>query len=165
MELMMNGIPKELPLLQENNIKLLIIGDIAKLPEYCRNSVNEVVRKTSNNSGLILCIALSYSGKWDIMQASTKMAKQFKDGVINESDLNEKYFSSLLSTNQFPDPELIIRTSGEKRISNFFLWQAAYAELYFTDKLWPEFDENDFFDALNYFQNIERRFGKTSEQL
>lgn len=165
MELLVMAIERELPDLHKNNIRLQTIGNIDRLPEQCRKSIYESILKTSQNNGMTLCIALSYSGKWDIMQASIKIAHLLKEGKLDEHKINEQKFSSLLATSGMPDPELLIRTGGETRISNFFLWQCAYSELFFTTKYWPEFDEEEFQKALIYYQNRERRFGKISEQL
>ncbi len=165
MELLVMAIERELPDLHKNNIRLETIGNIDRLPKKCQHSINKSILKTSHNTGMTLCIALSYSGKWDIVQAAKNLAILYKDGLLNEDQLNENSFSKLLSTSGMPEPELLIRTGGETRISNFFLWQSAYSELYFTTKHWPEFDEEELQNALLYFQNRERRFGKISEQL
>lgn len=165
MELLVMAIERELPDLHKNNIRLQTIGNIDRLPDKCKLSINESIQKTSMNTGMTLCIALSYSGKWDILQASMKIAQLYKAGELSENQINEDTFASLLSTSGMPEPELLIRTGGEMRISNFFLWQSAYSELYFTTKYWPEFDEEELQKALVYFQNRERRFGKISEQL
>jgi undecaprenyl diphosphate synthase len=165
MELLVLAIERELPDLQKNNIKLKTLGDIDRLPENCRMSIDESIRKTAENTGLTLSIALSYSGKWDILSAAFQLALLYKQNKIGKEDFNELNFSDFLSTANMPEPELLIRTGGETRISNFFLWQSAYTELYFSTKYWPEFDEKEFNAALHYFQTRERRFGKTSEQL
>ncbi len=165
MELLILAIERELPDLQNNNIILKTIGDIDRLPEHCRKSIRESIDKTSSNSGMTLIIALSYSGKWDILQATRHFAAHCIDNKISPDALDDELFSSYLSTSGIPDPELLIRTSGETRISNFFLWQCAYSEMYFSSKFWPDFSEEDFYIALHYFNSRERRFGKTSEQL
>ncbi len=165
MELLIMGIERDLPELHRQNIRLKTAGDISKLPEKCIDSIQHSTDKTSANTGMLLCIALSYSGKWDIAQAAQKMAKLYKQGKINENDFTEKNISAFLSTADMPDPELMIRTGGEFRISNYYLWQSAYTELYFTCKNWPDFGEQDFYDALRFYQTRERRFGKISEQL
>ncbi len=165
MELLVMAIERELPDLHKNNIILKTAGNTQLLPKHCRESIENSIKQTSSNTGMTLCIAISYSGKWDILQAATKMANMLKNEIVKQEDISEELFSSFLSTSSMPDPELLIRTSGEFRISNFFLWQTAYTELYFSQKFWPEFDENDFYDALNFFQSRERRFGKISEQL
>jgi undecaprenyl diphosphate synthase len=165
MELLIMAIERELPDLHKNKIRLQTIGDIERLPKHCRESIHNSIEKTSGNGGMTLCIALSYSGKWDICQAATKMALGLKSGKLTENELNEATLASFLSTAHMPEPELLIRTGGETRISNFFLWQSAYTELYFTQKYWPEFDELEYMKAIEYFSNRERRFGKISEQL
>jgi undecaprenyl diphosphate synthase len=165
MELLVMAIEREIEDLHKNNIRLISIGDIKRLPQHCIYSIENSIKKTSSNTGMTLCIALSYSGKWDIMQAAIAMAEKFKNGEISGQELDESVLASFLSTAKMPDPELLIRTGGETRISNFFLWQAAYTEIYFSTKYWPEFDENEFQKALYAFHKCERRFGKISEQL
>jgi len=165
MELLILAIERELPDLQANNVILKTIGDIERLPNHCQKSIEESISQTSKNNGMTLCIALSYSGKWDILQATTKIAQHCIENKISPEQITEDLFSKHLSTSEMPDPGLLIRTSGETRISNFFLWQCAYSEMYFSSKFWPDFNEEDFYDALNYFNSRERRFGKTSEQL
>lgn len=159
MALLVNSIKNELPTLQENNIRLSAIGEISNLPLSAQKSLDQAIGLTSQNSGTELIIALDYSGKWDLVQAVNK-AKQTTSGEISASDLERH-----LSTSGRPDPELLIRTSGEMRISNFMLWQLAYSELYFTDVLWPDFRKKDLYEAIISFQQRERRFGKTSEQV
>jgi len=165
MELLIMAIERELPDLHKNNIRLLTIGDIEKLPQHCKDSIRKSIETTSGNSGMTLCIALSYSGKWDLTQSFRQIAEQIKLGSIKIEEINEELISSFLSTSFIPDPDLLIRTGGESRISNFFLWQCAYSELYFTNKFWPEFDEPEYYNALRFFEAKERRFGKISEQL
>ena len=165
MELLIMAIERELPDLHKNNIRLQTIGDIERLPMHCRESIHNSIEKTSVNTGMTLCIALSYSGKWDITQAAARMTKNILSGNISENEINQETLASFLSTAHMPEPELLIRTGGETRISNFFLWQCAYTELYFTEKYWPEFDELEYIKAIEYFANRERRFGKISEQL
>jgi len=165
MELLVMAIEREIEDLHKNNIRLITIGDVHRLPVHCVNSIQRSTGKTSSNTGMTLCIALSYSGKWDILQAAVSMAENFTTGKLTTKDMTESTLESFLSTSEMPDPELLIRTGGETRISNFFLWQAAYAEIYFSSKLWPDFDETEFRKALDAFQKCERRFGKISEQL
>lgn len=165
MELLILAIERELPELNKNNIKLIAFGDLDRLPESCKISVNNCMAKTNNNTGMKLCIALSYSGKWDLVQATKNIALDIKNNVIEVNNIDEDCISNYLITKNFPNPELLIRTSGETRISNFYLWQIAYSELYFTQKYWPEFDIEDLHHALYDFQTRERRFGKISEQL
>lgn len=165
MELLVIAIEREIEALHKNNIRLLTLGNITMLPKHCIESIEKSTLKTAANTGMTLCIALSYSGRWDIMQAVKKTVQAVNNEQFDLDNLTEIEFSQFLVTANIPDPELMIRTSGESRISNFFLWQCAYTELYFTHKFWPEFAEEDFYDALNSFQNRERRFGKISEQL
>ena len=159
MSLLVNTIKDELPTLQKNNIKLASIGDTQGLPENAQKRLAEAIELTSNNSGMVLVLALNYSGKWDLIQAMNKFLEKGKT-CIESSDLNQH-----LSTTGIPDPDLLIRTSGEMRISNFLLWQMAYTELYFTDVLWPNFRKKDLFEAIISYQQRERRFGKTSDQV
>lgn len=165
MELLVATISKETRTLMENNVRLNAIGDLDQLPERCRNQLKQAIAKTANNNRCTLTLALSYSARWEIKEAAKKMASDAKAGILNPEDINEALFSSYLTTSKMPDPELMIRTSGEYRISNFLLWQLAYAEFYFTPKLWPDFRREDLFAAVVDFQKRERRFGKTSEQL
>jgi undecaprenyl diphosphate synthase len=165
MELLVSTINKETKTLMDNNVKLNAIGDLKSLPSRCHKELLEAIDKTKNNSRLTLTLALSYSSRWEIANAAKQIAIDVKSGVINEEDINEKMFDGYLSTHNLPDPELMIRTSGEHRISNYLLWQLAYAELYFTPKLWPDFRREDLFEAIYNYQQRERRFGLTSEQL
>ncbi|MFT6716737.1 MAG: undecaprenyl diphosphate synthase [Saprospiraceae bacterium] len=165
MELLVNTIKSETKTLNKNNIRLLSIGDRSKLPDDCQLKLKEAIEETSGNDHMTLVLALNYSAKWEIIEATKNIADQVKRGEINVEDIDNEKFSSVLSTSGIPDPELMIRTSGEHRISNFLLWQLAYAELYFTPVMWPDFSENHFYDAIVSFQSRERRFGKTSEQL
>lgn len=158
MTLLVKTIKNELPTLQKNNIKLSAIGQINNLPETARNSLDLAIRQTIGNNGMELTLALDYSGKWDLVQAVNKIDRTTEE--IAASDIEEN-----LSTSGVPDPELLIRTSGEMRISNFMLWQLAYSELYFSDVLWPDFRKKDLHEAIISFQRRERRFGKTSEQV
>lgn len=165
MELLVDTINNETKTLNENNIRLHAIGNIESLPNKCQNKLQEAIKNTSQNSKLNLILALSYSSKWEITEAIKHIAKDAKEGNISLDKIDENTLSTYLNTKQFPDPELMIRTSGEQRISNFLLWQLAYSELYFTDTLWPDFREDDFFQAIISYQQRERRFGKTSEQI
>ena len=165
MALLVDTIAKETPTLMKNNIRLLTIGDINRLPEQTRQKFVGCIRQTSQNTGLNLVLALSYSSRWEIIEAAKRIAAEVKDGTLDVTDINEASISSHLTTAGIPDPDLLIRTSGELRISNFLLWQIAYSELYFTDKLWPEFTPEDLYEAIVNYQQRERRFGKTSEQL
>jgi undecaprenyl diphosphate synthase len=165
MQLLVSTIRSETKTLVKNNIKLATIGNTDQLPKSCQKELQEAKEITKNNSGMILNIALSYSGRWDILEAVKKIARDCSENHLNPEDINEAYFSSQLSTNGIPDPELLIRTSGEMRISNFLLWQLAYTELYITDVLWPDFRKNHLHDAIYDFQKRERRFGKISDQV
>ncbi len=165
MSLLINTIEKELDSLLENNVSLHIIGDTESLPEDVQKQLSAAIEKTRNNNGLNLVLALSYSGRWEILNAMRKLALDVKNNKIQANELGCDSFSQYLTTADLPDPELLIRTSGEYRISNFLLWQIAYAELYFTDILWPDFRKEHFFDAIVDFQKRERRFGKISEQI
>ena len=165
MQILISTINKETETLNKNNIKLNAIGNIASLPRECIDDLNEAMEKTAHNEKCTLTLALSYSAKWEILEAAKKIASAVKDNVISLDDINEDLFSSKLTTVNIPDPELMIRTSGEHRISNYLLWQMAYTEFYFTDVLWPDFRREDLFEAIVDYQKRERRFGKISEQL
>ncbi len=165
MTLLVSTISKETKTLMDNNIRLESIGDIESLPKKCQRELKEAKEKTAANSRMTLVLALSYSSRWEITNAVKNIAARVELGEIKSEDITEKMISNYLTTSGMPDPELLIRTSGEHRISNFLLWQISYAELYFTDKLWPDFRKEDLYDAIVSFQQRERRFGKTSEQL
>ena len=165
MMLLVSAIKSEINTLIKNNVRLLTIGNSNDLPKKVNNKINEAIDKTKNNTGLNLVIALSYSSRWEIINAVKNIGNQIQQKKINVEDINNEFFDKFLTTSKIPDPELLIRTSGEFRISNFLLWQIAYSELYFTEKLWPEFEKEDFFEAINNYQNRERRFGKISEQI
>jgi len=165
MTLLVATISKETKTLNKNNIRLHAIGNLENLPKSAKKELLNSIEKTANNTGLNLILALSYSSKWEITQAMTLIAKKVKEGTIAAESISEETIQSHLSTAQFPDPELLIRTSGEHRISNFLLWQIAYSELYFTPTLWPDFRKADLEEAILSYQQRERRFGKTSEQL
>lgn len=165
MTLFVETIVKELDTLNKNEIRLNAIGDLHSLPEENYKKLNETIEKTASNNKMTLTLALSYSSRWEIVEAVKNIAKEIESGDINTDDINEELFEKHLDTFGMPDPELLIRTSGELRISNYLLWQIAYSELYFTDVLWPEFREEDFYKAIVDYQDRERRFGLTSEQL
>lgn len=165
MELLVASIHSETETLIKNNIRLKAIGDLSSLPAKCQRELNEAMDITRNNSGLTLILALSYSGRWDIVQGIKSLLKDVKKGRISDHDINQELFSHYLSTSNIPDPELLIRTSGEMRISNFLLWQMAYTELYITDLLWPDFRKEHLVEAIISYQKRERRFGKISEQV
>ena len=161
MSLLVSTINKETTTLMDNNIKLTAIGDLNSLPKKCQEELQESIEKTKNNTRTTVILALSYSSRWEILNA----IKQIVNEGIKEDQVNEDLFSQYLTTKGVPNPELLIRTSGEQRISNFLLWQIAYSELYFTDVLWPDFRREDLFEAIVKYQIRERRFGKTSEQI
>ena len=165
MSLLVSSINSETRELIKNNVRLLAIGNHDKLPKNVRKKLYDAIDATSKNTGLKLVLALSYSSKWEILEAVKKIASQIKEEKLQVEDINETIFDQNLTTKDIPHPELMIRTSGEFRISNFLLWQLAYAELFFSDKLWPDFGKNDFLDAIVNFQQRERRFGKTSDQV
>lgn len=165
MKLLMSSLKKELKTLQENNIRLNSIGSLEMLPATARKSLLEVIEKTKNNTRMTLTLALSYGSRDEIIQAVREISAKVKNNIILPGDIDESTINNHLYTQNLPDVDLLIRTSGEHRISNFLLWQIAYAELYFTDVLWPDFGEKELYDALADYQKRERRFGKTSEQI
>lgn len=165
MELLVATIHAEVKTLMKNDIRLQAIGDLTSLPASCLKVLNKAIDKTSENKRMNLILALSYSAKWDIIQSVKSIAKKVKDHKIAIEDIDEQLFSSQLSTHKWPHPELLIRTSGEQRISNFLLWELAYSEFYFTSTLWPDFTKEDLYKAIVDYQQRERRFGKTSEQI
>jgi undecaprenyl diphosphate synthase len=165
MGIMIESLSNETETLLKNNIRLKAIGDMDRLADDVRERIFETIKLTSVSTGLNLIIALSYSSRWEITMAARKISIDAKNGTLNPDTLTEKDFEKYLNTYGIPDPELIIRTSGELRISNFLLWQVAYSEFYFTETLWPDFGKDDFYNAIIDFQKRERRFGKTSEQV
>jgi undecaprenyl diphosphate synthase len=165
MELLVQTIRKETETLNKNNIRLHVIGDLSMMPANAVNELNESIAITGKNTGLNLVMALSYSSRWEILAAVKRLAGDVQKGRLDVSSIDQPVFQQYLCTANFPDPELMIRTSGEYRISNFLLYQLAYAELYFTDVLWPDFRKDNLYAAILDFQSRERRFGKTSEQV
>tara|TARA_R110001592_G_scaffold32788_2_gene114493 strand:+ start:4046 stop:4789 length:744 start_codon:yes stop_codon:yes gene_type:complete len=165
MQLLVNTISKEVNTLHKNGVKLTTIGDMGSLPNNCSNELKKATEKTKNNKGLNLILALSYSSKWEILKAVNHITKDVVNNKLNIDDIDETVMDSYLETKDVPDPELLIRTSGEHRISNFLLWQIAYSELFFSDKLWPDYRKEDLFEAIVNYQQRERRFGLTSDQL
>lgn len=165
MELLIETIRQEVPTLNKNNIKLHVIGALDMLPESARKELADAIEDTGKNTGLNLVMALSYSSRWEITNAVKEIARDVAEGRIDPEDINQDTINGHLCTAKFPDPELMIRTSGEYRISNFLLYQLAYSELYFTDTLWPDFRKENLYAAILDYQSRERRFGKTSEQL
>ena len=165
MELLVDTIRKEVPTLNKNNIRLHVIGDTDMLPEAAKKELTEALAETAVNTGLDLIMALSYSSRWEITNAVKQIAVAVKEGRLQPTAITQETLQQYLSTGRFPDPELMIRTSGEYRISNFLLYQLAYAELYFTPTLWPDFRKENLYEAILEYQSRERRFGKTSEQI
>lgn len=165
MELLVDTIRKEVPTLNKNNIRLHVIGDITMLPEDARRELSEALAETSSNTGLNLIMALSYSSRWELVNAVKQIAQDAKDNKLQPGEISHDILKQYLSTSEFPDPELMIRTSGEYRISNFLLYQLAYAELYFTNTRWPDFRKENLYEAILDYQQRERRFGKTGEQV
>jgi undecaprenyl diphosphate synthase len=160
MELLVNTLKKEINTLHENQVKLHTIGDVSHLPKDCQNNLAEAIEATKNNSGLTLQLALNYSGRWEIVEAAKKLAEEVKKGLIQPQEIDEHYFAEHLKTAGVPDPELLIRTSGELRVSNFLLWQIAYTEIFITPTLWPDFRKENLYEAICAYQKRERRFGK-----
>ena len=165
MDLLVHSITQELDSMNKQGVRLKTIGDIDNLPKSCQKALKDAIDKTKNNKKLTLILALSYSSRWEITNAISNIARKIEGNKLSSNEINEDLISSYLSTSDFPDPELLIRTSGENRISNFLMWQLAYTELFFTDILWPDFDKECFFEAIVDFQKRERRFGQTTEQL
>lgn len=160
MELLVNTIQKEINTLHENQVRLLTIGNISHLPKVCQKNLLEAKEATRHNSGLTLLLALSYSGRWEIIKAVKQIAEEVKQGTLRPDEIDETRFPRYLETAGIPDPELLIRTSGEMRISNFLLWQIAYTELYMTETFWPDFRKEHLYEAICAYQKRERRFGK-----
>ena len=165
MQLLVSTINKEIKTLMDNDISLQAIGDIESLPQSCQTELSQAIEKTANNKKMTLVLALSYSGRWDIMNATKQIAAKCESGVLKAENITNETIEQHLSTSGFPDPELLIRTSGEQRISNFLLWQMAYTEFFITDTLWPDFRREHLYEAIVSYQTRERRFGKTSEQI
>lgn len=165
MSLLTQALKTEVKTLNDNNIRLVAVGDLTRLPKSQYNVLMSAIENTKDNTRMTLTLCLSYSGRWELTETVKKIAGKVKNGELNPEDINEKMVSDNLATSYMPDPELLIRTSGEIRISNFLLWQLAYSELYFTKKYWPDFSKEDLYEAIIDYQSRERRFGKTSEQL
>jgi len=165
MTLLVSTINDEVPTLMKNQVSLHTIGDTSQLPEKAQRKLQEAIDKTANNTGLKLILALNYSGKWDLTNAMKNISIDVESGHLSSSEISQELLSKYLSTSGYPDPELLIRTSGEMRISNFLLWQMAYTEMFFTPVLWPDFRKEHLHEAILSYQQRERRFGKTSEQL
>lgn len=165
MELFTRALKKEVPELHENGVRLNFIGDLTKFSNGLQKRIKQVAELTADNNKMVVTIAVNYGGRWDIVQASRKIAEDVKNGKVNSEEVSEEVFSGYLSMSQLPNPDLLVRTGGEQRISNFLLWQLAYTELYFTPVLWPDFDENCLAAAMKTYQQRERRFGKTPNQI
>lgn len=165
MGLMVAAIHRETPDLMKNNVRLMAIGDLDRLPHEVRTTLDKCLRQTSVNTGTTLVLALSYSSRWEILHAVKALTEEAACGQLRAEEVTEELFASRLTTRDIPDPDLLIRTGGEQRISNFLLWQLSYAELYFTDIYWPDFREEELYQAIRSYQQRERRFGKTSDQL
>ena len=165
MNLVVVAIERETPDLIKNNVRLDMIGDIERMPEFARERLTRCINDTAHCTGLTLVLALSYSSKWEILEAVKSISARVKAGELDIDDIDDACFSNCLTTRGMPDPDLLIRTGGDLRISNYLLWQIAYSELYFTPKYWPDFDKDDFCEAILEYQRRERRYGKTSEQI
>jgi undecaprenyl diphosphate synthase len=165
MTLLVKSVNKERKTFMDNNIRLMAIGDLKNLPPRSRDELMKAIEDTAGNNGMKLVLALSYSSRWEIVEAARTLAKNVSDGTMTADDITIDSFTRALTTASVPDPELLIRTSGEYRVSNFLLWQIAYSELYFTPTLWPDFSKEEFYKAVVDYQGRERRFGMTSEQI
>jgi undecaprenyl diphosphate synthase len=165
MELLVNTLQKEIKTLHDNQVKLQTIGDISQLPLDCQKNLARAKEATRNNSGMILQLALNYSGRWEIVEAAKKLGEEIKKGLIQPDEIDEHYFAQHLQAPGAPDPELLIRTSGELRISNFLLWQIAYTEIFITPTLWPDFRKENLYEAICAYQKRERRFGKVLDPI
>ena len=165
MRLLVKTLQKELEDLHKNNVRIMMIGDMLALPVDVQKQLNDAIEKTKDNCDLNLVLALSYSGRWEILESVKEMLKDAKSGKLNVDELDASRFSSYLNTKQIPDPDLVIRTSGEFRVSNFLLWQIAYSEFYISETFWPAFKRKNLYEAIRNFQKRERRFGKVSEQI
>ena len=165
MNLIVVSIEQQTPDLIKNNVRLTTIGDMSRMPEFASSRLRKCMQDTGHCTGLVLCLALSYSSRWEIVEACRKMAVEAVEGKLNPADIDDEAFAARLATWDMPDPDLLIRTGGDLRVSNYLLWQIAYSELYFTSKYWPDFSKEDFVEAIADFQSRERRFGKTSEQV
>lgn len=165
MALLVETVKKEIKALHENGIRLNAIGDLSKLPTKTHRALMDGIEKTKNNKKMTLTLALNYSARWEMTQAMVQISQKIASGILKETDIDEDLITAHLTTKGIPDPELLIRTSGEHRVSNYLLWQIAYTEFYFTDIYWPAFGENELYGAILDYQRRERRFGKTSEQI
>ncbi|MBQ7689757.1 MAG: isoprenyl transferase [Muribaculaceae bacterium] len=165
MHLVVTAIEQQTPDLIRNNVRLTAIGDLGRMPAFARGRLQRCVADTARCTGLVLCLALSYSARWEIVEACRALARQARQGTLDPAAIDDNMVASHLATAGMPDPDLLIRTGGDLRVSNYLLWQIAYSELYFTDKYWPDFTKDDFCQAIAHYQSRERRYGKTSEQV
>ena len=165
MHLVVTSIEQQTPDLIKNNVRLTAIGDLQRMPQFARERLERCFQDTAHCTGLVLCLALSYSARWELVEACRKLATEARQGILLPEDIDDNVLSQHLATASMPDPDLLIRTGGDLRVSNYLLWQIAYSELYFTDKYWPDFSREDFIAAIADFQQRERRYGKTSEQI
>jgi undecaprenyl diphosphate synthase len=165
MNLIVVSIEQQTPDLIKNNVRLTTIGNMGRMPAFAASRLRKCMHDTSHCTGLVLCLALSYSSRWEIVEACRQLARQVQAGTLSPDDINDDKLSAHLATSGMPDPDLLIRTGGDLRVSNYLLWQIAYSELYFTSKYWPDFTKEDFVEAIVDFQARERRYGKTSEQV
>ncbi|MBR4815575.1 MAG: isoprenyl transferase [Paludibacteraceae bacterium] len=165
MEILSQALKKYIEKISKNNVRLMVVGDKSRLSQLTLSNLSEAEKMTEMNTGLTMILAISYSSRWEIVEAAKRIASEVKAGSLNVDQIDEKVFSDHLATAGIPDPDLLVRTSGELRISNFLMWQLSYSELYFTPVSWPEFKKEQFFEAIIDYQKRERRFGKTSEQL
>lgn len=165
MQLIVKTVDEETPTLMKNNVRMRVVGDTSRLPEASWRSLQQIIATTSGNTGTTLTLALSYSSRWEIAEALKGIVSDAANGTIKKDDIDEETLRNYLATNYMPDPDLLIRTGGELRVSNFLLWQMAYTEFYFTDLLWPDFRQEHFFEAVYDYQNRQRRYGKTGEQV
>ena len=165
MHLVVTAIEQQTPDLVRNNVRLTAIGHLQRMPEFARERLQRCMADTAHCTGLTLCLALSYSARWEIVEACRAIAQQAQAGTLDPASIDDNLFASHLATAAMPDPDLLIRTGGDLRVSNYLLWQIAYSELYFTDKYWPDFTKDDFCQAIAHYQKRERRYGKTSEQV
>lgn len=165
MNLIVTAIERETPDLIRNNVRLALVGDTARMPQFAVDRLNQCIADTSCGTGLTLCLAISYSSRWEITDATRRIAEEVKKGILSPDQITAETINSHLTTSFMPDPDLLIRTGGDMRVSNFLLWQIAYAEIYVTDTFWPAFSQLDFCNAIAHFQKRERRFGLTGEQV
>lgn len=165
MELLIKAVREETKTLMDNNVKLATIGDMQRIPQRSREKLQECIEETSGNSAMTLVLALSYSARWETAEALRQLGRDCKNGLLDPDEIGEETLRGYLATKDYPDPDLLIRTGGELRVSNFLLWQMAYTEFYFSDMLWPDFRREDFYDAVAEYQSRQRRFGKTGEQV